>query len=174
MAKALKRIFMLFMLLIFSVAGYIIALTYSDELATDVAHLECALVKADGEYHGNVMDFDLAMRIWGPVGYARLRNNWIQQRIVLHWVDDQNMSEDGLEGPIYLVESTLAYSGYDYLSQRFRRFDRETLIYRSESQENSSAEASWYFERQCKTISKNLFEEKRMMHVDQTLSRQKI
>jgi hypothetical protein len=170
MAKALKRIFMAFMLLVLLAAGYIAALTYSDELATDVAYLECALIKADGVG----MTFDKAFELWGPVGYARLQKNWIEQRIVLHWVDDENLSEDGLSSPIYLHESTLQYSGYDYEDRRYRSFNRETLVYRSEAREMSGSPGLWYFERQCKTISKDLFEAKRLRHANQTLSRQKI
>jgi hypothetical protein len=174
MAKILKRIFTVFMLLVLLVAGCITVLIFSDELATDVAYLECPLIKAAGEVDGASMTFDRAISIWSPVSYARLRKNWIEQRIVLHWVEDENVSEDGLSKPYHLEESTLAYSSYEYSSQRFRSFSRETLIYRHEYREMPTSAATWYFERQCTTISKDIFEAKRLRHAKQTLARQKI
>lgn len=148
----------------------IIALNYSEEFATDIAHLECPLIKAGG----GEMNFDAAVKFFGPVSYARLRHDWVNQKVLLHFIDDKDTSEDGLVGPIYLDVTTLTYSGYDYGDQRYRHFDRETLIYRSEHREFSNSPEDWYFERECRKISEDEFEKKRLRHANITRARQKI
>lgn len=170
MVKLVRRIFLLFMLIVVLAAVSVLALIYSDELATDVAHLECPLVKAEG----GEMTFDDAVRIFGPVSYARLRRDWINQRIVVHFIDDTDSSENGLSDAIYLTISTLEYSGYDYADKRQRRFDRESLVYRAEHRESYNSSPDWYFERACRLISEDIFEKRRARHAYITRAKQKI
>ena len=170
MAKFFKRTLQFFMLVVLLSAAYLTVGAFSEELATDIGHLECTPSDADG----TTLTVDNLRKVYGDTIYAVLRKDWYNDRVILLWLDDKNTSENGLSGKRILKESTLEYSGYKYDNHTYLTINRESLALRIEYREWDTAAPQWFGELQCKTISADLFEKLRRKHASQTKSRQKI
>jgi hypothetical protein len=180
MMKALKRIFMVFMLLVLLAAGYIAAFAYSDELATDVAYLECRLSDDAGKdgalANGELVTIVTEELSW-PTRY-RLRKDWIYDRVLESKIADPGIADDGLMEIRYFDASPLKYESVTYESASkmyvYASYDRERLVRRWELREVSDGKAVLWYEEQCSEIDQVNFERHRQESVSATEKKQKI
>jgi hypothetical protein len=134
----------------------------SEKFATDMVYLECTIDEISKE--------ELAFR---NMTYGRLRDDWINDKVLLNWVAIAGRAENGLSGTIKLNVSTTRYFGYDYSDKAQRTFDRDTLKY-SRVVESSTGETERWHTRQCEIIEKRVFEAERKKSAAATKAKQKI
>ena len=109
-----------------------------------------------------------------PKIVGRLRDDWIQDKVLLNWVADRGNSEDGIETTHRLNVSTNTYSGYSYSDKIKRTFDRDTLLYTWERKDTSYGQVEYWLTRKCVKVPKNIFEKLRKKSAEATKAKQKI
>jgi|TARA_B110000977_G_C11046785_1_gene480834 hypothetical protein len=134
----------------------------SEKFATDMVYLECTLNEISKE--------ELA---YGNMPYGRLRDDWINDKVLLNWVASAGRAENGLSKTIKLNVSTTQYSGYDYSDKAQRTFDRDTLKYRRVVKSSAGETERWHT-RKCIIIEKRVFEAERKKSAAATKAKQKI
>ena len=131
MIRRLKRVLYLFLGL--STLGIITFITLelmqqnSHKFATNIAFLECTLQEVSSDKHEQ--DFLDAVKADVPLKtFARLNKDWIKGgSILLNWVAQVGLSEDGLKRTQTLEENINNYSGS--LGVDEHSFNRGTLLY---------------------------------------------
>ena len=173
MIKFLKRIFYVILGLIALGGAWLYVYSNSDKLAKDIAYLECTMHELDTgsltEKQGK--QFANSQR---PKIVGRLRDDWIQDKVLLNWVAVPGVSEDGLDTTHRLNVSTNTYSGYSYSHKINRTFDRDTLLYTWESKDTSYGQAEYWLTRKCVKVPKKIFEKLRKKSAEATKAKQKI
>ncbi|MDA8830405.1 hypothetical protein OAO82_01550 [bacterium] len=173
MIKFLKRTFYVILGLIALGGAWLYVYLNSDQFAKDIAYLECtmhelgtgSLTEKQGKQFANSRR---------PKIVGRLRDDWIQDKVLLNWVADRGTSEDGMEPTHKLNVSTNTYSGYSYSDKIKRTFDRDTLLYTYEMQDTSYGQVEYWLTRKCVKVPKNIFEKLRKKSAEATKAKQKI
>ena len=163
MVKFFKRTLYVILGLIALGAAWLYVELNSEKFATDMVYLECTI---DEISEGGRRDRP-------KMAYARLRDYWINDKVLLNWVAMTGTAEDGLESTTRLDVSTNYYSGYDYSSKIKRTFDRDTLKY-TRVVKSSAGETERWRTRQCVIIEKRVFEAERKKSAAATKAKQKI
>lgn len=170
--KYVKRIFVVIFALIALVIAWVQVQDNSELFASDMVHLRCTTIDVGGEFSTPaVRDAYFKDK---PIILGRLQEDWIRDRVLLQWIADEDVSEDGLEGIKTLITSVQAYSGWDFEGKVQRTINRNTLVYYQEFKEYSSSTTKWWKKRQCEVIDKSVFEEQRRKVVAATIAAQKI
>jgi len=173
MIKFLKRTFYVILGLIALGGAWLYVYLNSDQFAKDIAYLECTMHELDTgsltEKRGKLFANSMRSNIVG-----RLRDDWIQDKVLLNWVAVPGESEDGLDTTHRLNVSTNTYSGYSYSHKINRTFDRDTLLYTWESKDTSYGQAEYWLTRKCVKVPKNIFEKLRKKSAEATKAKQKI
>lgn len=101
----------------------------SHKFATNIAFLECTLQEVSSDKHEQ--DFLDAVKADAPLKtFARLNKDWIKGgSILLNWVAQVGLSEDGLKRTQTLRENINNYSGSLDVSDT-HSFNRGTLLYK--------------------------------------------
>ena len=164
MLKFFKRTLYVILGLIALGAAWLYVESNSEKFATDMVYLECTISEfSDGK-----------RRYSGKVIHGRLRDDWINDKVLLNWVAGVGEAENGLQSTIKLKVSTNYYYGYDYSDNVQRSFDRDTLKYVWESKKSSAGEIEYWHSRQCEIIEKRVFEAERKKSAAATKAKQKI
>ena len=165
MVKFFKRTLYVILGIIALGAAWLYVELNSEKFATDMVYLECTIDEVS----------DLDQRNRRKVIHGRLRDDWINDKVLLNWVADGGDAENGLNNTRKLNVSTKYYSGYDYSNKAKRTFYRETLEYRLEVKKSSSvSENEYWHTRQCEIIEKRVFEAERRKSAAATKAKQKI
>ena len=164
MVKFFKRTLYVILGLIALGATWAYVETNSEKFATDMVYLACTIDEIS----------DLEKRNRRKVIHGRLRDDWINDKVLLNWVAMTGTAEDGLESTTRLDVSTNYYSGYNYSSKVKRTFDRDTLKYWREVKKSSVGEVEYWWSRQCEIIEKRVFEAERKKSAAVTKAKQKI
>jgi len=177
MKKLLKRTFYATLGLIALGATYLFVISNSEKFATDIAYLECALDQVGSDKHDNNF-LDLVRNHHPKYIVGRLREDWIENKVLLTWVADVGDSENGLDSKVKLNISTNTYSGFSYDGSftfgTQRTFDRNTLLYTNERKPTSTAEVDHWLTRKCVIVDKSIYEEKRKKSAAATKAKQTI
>ena len=177
MKKFLKRTFYAILSLIALGATYLFVVSNSEKFATDIAYLECALDQVGSDKRDNNF-LDAVRKHHRKSIVGRLREDWIENKVLLTWVADVGDSEKGLESQVKLNISTNTYSGFSYDGSftfgTQRTFDRNTLLYTYERKPTSTAEVDFWLTRKCVIVDKSVFEKKRKKSAAATKAKQKI
>ena len=153
MWKFIKRTFQVIaVLIVLSIVG-LGAYANSERLATDMVYLSCTISDANGLTQDDNRILPTVKKTQKITNQARLRKDWIQNKVLLNWVDNHNEHENGLEPTRSLNINVGEYWGYDR-NENKRTFNRETLRYRVEYR-------GFWVERACQKITKTEFEKNR-------------
>lgn len=169
MWKFIKRTFQVIAVL--TVFGIVALVGYgnSERLATDMVFLSCNTVNANAIEGSDDRILEAVLENHTRTVVGRLRKDWIRNQVLLNWVDDHNISEDGLEETRRLNIEVDNYNGYVWSGKIRRSFNRETLLYRVEYENRG-----YWVERQCFITEKENFEKLRMKNANETKAKQKI
>ena len=173
MIKFLKRTLYVILSLVALGLSWLFVYLNSDKFAKNIAYLECTMHELGlgllSTEQAN--QFAKSKRI-KKVG--RLRDDGIKDKVLLNWIADGGSSEDGLETTHKLDVSANSYSGHSYSDNIQRTFNRDTLLYKWESKDTTSAHFGYWFTRKCVKVPKNVFQKLRKKSADVTKAKQKI
>ena len=170
MGKFIKRTLQSILGLIVLIIVMALAYNYSEKFAIHKVALECR--------KANVIEDQLGIGDWySDVIVGSLRKDYIRGKILLNWVNNGAVKENGLNDTISLKESSTVYQGVKYDTNKTikRILDRNTLKYNMTITDKSYPSKGFTeIERFCKIIPRSLFEQKRKEMADATKKKQKI
>lgn len=170
--KYIKRLLVVILGLALTVIVWVQVESNSELFASDMVHLKCTTTEVGGNFSSQAFkDEYFKLR---PVILGRLQKDWIKDRVILRWIGDVGESEDGLEPATVLSTGVTQYSGWNYVTNVQRTFNRSTLVYTREQKESRDSDLEWWKQRQCETIDKVVFEKQREIVVSRTKAAQKI
>jgi hypothetical protein len=164
MVKFFKRTLYVILGIIALGAAWLYVELNSEKFATDMVYLECTIDEVS----------DLDQRNRRKVIHGRLREDWINDKVLLNWVADGGDAEDGLERTKKLSVRTDYYIGYDYKDKVRRTFNRDTLEYSWELERSSADEIADWYTRKCVISEKRVFQAERKKSAAATKAKQKI
>jgi|TARA_B110000971_G_scaffold3643_1_gene3741 hypothetical protein len=175
MIKFLKNTSYVFLIIIGLGVAFLVVDANSNKLAIDTAFLECTLQEINSDKWNENEEVIVAMKTITPLKVmGRLRNDWIDDKVLLNWVADAGMAEDGLETTRTLNKTIHNYTGLSFDGIVQRTFDRDSLIYTKEIMDTSFNEVEVREIRKCAIIDKSVFEAERKKSAAVTKAKQKI
>jgi hypothetical protein len=171
--RFLKRTLYVILVLIAAGIAFAVAVSNSDKLATNLAYLECTLDE-QGLDKLSPEGASQVVKLTRSKIAGRLRNDWIDGKVLLNWVAKAGTTENGLDPTQELTISTNSYTGWSYSDQAQRTFNRDTLLYRMEAKETYIGEVKYWTTRKCVIIDKKVFEMLRKKSAEATKAKQKI
>lgn len=169
--KYIKRLLVVILGLALTVIVWVQVESNSELFASDMVHLKCTTTEVGGNFSPAAKDKYFKHN---PVLLGRLQKDWIKDRVILRWIGDVGESEDGLQSAAVLSTGVTQYSGWNYVTNVQRTFNRSTLVYTREQKESRDGNTKFWKQRRCETIDKVVFEKQREIVVSRTKAAQKI